>query len=229
MPRTTEAWQFQTKKDWILNGLRHDILEGRYPPGARLITRQIAQDYGTSEIPVREALNQLQQEGLIRTEPHVGAVTAPLSAADLRELFEVRMALEGLAVRLAAPRLTDANLDEARDINRRLQGAVERGDAAGELNRCNRAFHERIYAGCNNGRLLELLKNLWDHSGRYPAPLTGNDPSTWASIQEHDAILDALSARDAALAERLTLDHKARSMDRIVKRVEQREGPVPPS
>ncbi len=228
MQRTTGAWQFQTKKDWILNGLRHDILEGRYPPGTRLVTRQIAEDYGTSEIPVREALNQLQQEGLIRTEPHVGAVTSPLSAADLRELFEVRMALEGLAVRLATPRLTDADLAEAREINRSLHGAVERGDAVGELNRFNRAFHERIYAGCNNERLLEILKNLWDHSGRYPPPLTGNDPSTWASIQEHEAILDALSARDAALAERLTLDHKARSMGRIVQRVEQRESPVPP-
>ncbi|MDA8199253.1 MAG: GntR family transcriptional regulator [Thermaerobacter sp.] len=223
MPRETGARPFQTKKDWILEGLRQDILEGRYPPGTRLVTRQIAEDYGTSEIPVREALNQLHQEGLIRTEPHVGAVTTPLSGADLRELFEVRMTLEGLAVRLAAPRLTDADIAAAAVLNDTLRAAVERSDAVTELNRLNRAFHERLYASCDNRRLLDLLKSLWDHSGRYPPPLTGNDPPTRSSVAEHAAILDALRARDGARAEQLTLAHKQRSMDRIVKRVEQHE------
>ncbi len=223
MPRTGTAPRYQTKKDWVLEHLRADILEGRYRPGARLITRQIAEAYGTSEIPVREALNQLERQGLVRIEPHMGAVTTPLSAQDLRELFEVRLALEGLAVRLAAPRLTDADLMELTVLQEHLEEAVETGAAPVELSAANRHFHERMYAGCHNRRLLALLSELWDLAGRYPPPLTGPDEHTRASMREHRAILAALRGRDAAEAERLTLAHKTRSTGRILELVQARE------
>jgi len=225
LPRPEQAPLFQTKKDWVLEHLRQDILEGRYRPGARLITRQIAQEYGVSEIPVREALNQLEQQGLVKIEPHVGAVTTPLSAEDLRELFEVRVTLEGLAVRLATPHLTEADLQELERMQADMEAGIDAGASPLELSAANRRFHERMYAGCRNRRLLALLSDLWDLAARYPPPLTGSDEHTWQSMREHRAILAALVQRDAALAERLTLEHKTRSTGRIMRIVQAREAP----
>ncbi|MCL5971820.1 MAG: GntR family transcriptional regulator [Firmicutes bacterium] len=104
--------EFETKKDYVFRHVKQKILDRQYEPCHRLKFRQLVQEFGTSEIPVREAINQLASSGLLTITPHVGAITTPVSSQDLREIFEIRSALEELATRRAAEHLTPETLDE---------------------------------------------------------------------------------------------------------------------
>ncbi len=225
-----EHTTFETKKDYIFRRLKQKILGGEYGPGDRLKVRQLAQEFGTSEIPVREAIHQLVSTGLVTMTPHVGAVTTPISAQDLREIFQIRSALEGLATELAVPHLTPEGLEEIRRIEAQLEEAVASGQDPDELNRLNRVFHIAIYRYGRNQRLLTMIEELWNHAGRYPAPLQGrDDESTRQSLAEHRQILEALEARDARRAMELTEQHKNRSMSRVIAIVEAREQALLPA
>jgi DNA-binding GntR family transcriptional regulator len=222
---------FETKKDYIARRLREKILAGEYAPGHRLKTRQLAEEFGTSEIPVREAINQLASTGLVTIIPHVGAMASPISSRDLEDIFQIRTALESLATQLAAPRLTAEDFEALDQINRTLAEAVDAGRDADALNQLNRGFHLRIYQACSNRRLLQLIEELWNHAGRYPAPLTGKNSATYQSVADHWEILAALKARDGQHAAALTEAHKARSMTRILTQVRliERQEPRPTS
>ena len=148
--------QYETKKDYILESLKDRILSGTFGPGFHLKTRQIAEEYGTSEIPVREALSQLASMGLVRIIPHVGAITSTLSSHDLKEIFQIRETLESLAVRLAVPQLTDDDINQITDIAQALEKAVTEGAAPDRLNYLNRQFHTQIYQHCDNQRLIHI-------------------------------------------------------------------------
>jgi DNA-binding GntR family transcriptional regulator len=214
---------FETKKDFIARKLREKILAGEYAPGHRLKTRQLAEEFGTSEIPVREAINQLASTGLVTIIPHVGAMASPISSHDLEEIFQIRTALESLATKLAAPRLSSADFDELERLNYALKDAVDAGAEPDTLNRLNRAFHMRIYQVSENHRLIHMIEDLWNHAGRYPAPLTGQNDATYQSVREHQEILAALKAGDATRAAELTIAHKDRSMIRILEQVRRIE------
>ncbi len=215
---------FETKKDYIFHKLKQQILDGEYEPGDRLKIRPLAQEFGTSEIPVREAINQLASTGLVTMTPHVGAVATPISAQDLREIFQIRTVLEGLATELAVPNLPPDGIAEIRRIQTELEAAVDGGCEPDRLNRLNRAFHMTIYRHSQNRRLSTLIEELWNHAGRYPAPLKGSDDdSTRLSIREHQQILEALEAHDVRRATELTAHHKSRSMRRVIAIVEGRE------
>jgi DNA-binding GntR family transcriptional regulator len=213
--------KFHTKKDRVLEDLRMQILRGEYPPGTRIITHRVAQEYGVSAIPVREALNQLEQEGLVQIIPHVGAVTTPLSARDLEELFEVRIALERLAVEKAVPHLNDADVAELEAMARELEEAWAAGRDDEVLNRLNRAFHERLYQHSGNRRLQKLISDLWDYSTRYPPALSSGQATTADALREHRQILAALRARDGEEAARLTVRHKERAAIHIIGAVQR--------
>ncbi len=214
---------FETKKDYILRRVKQKILDGEYGPGDRLKVRQLATEFGTSEIPVREAINQLASMGLVILTPHVGAIATPVSSRDLQEIFDIRTALEGLAIRLATPRITPEALTEIGQIATDLERAVESTRDADELGRLNRAFHMAIYRYSHNERLLGMIEDLWNHAGRYPSPLSGKDDSTYQSLRDHQAILDALRDQDVERAAAITEEHKNRSMLRIIAQVKKSE------
>lgn len=220
-----EPKAYQTKKDYIIKRLREMILSGTYAPGDRLKTRKLAEEFGTSEIPVREAINQLASAGLVTIIPHVGAMASPISSHDLEEIFQVRTALESLATRLAAPQLTADDLEALSQIAQSLEDAVAAGEDIEELNRLNREFHMFIYRRSGNRRLADLIEDLWNHAGRYPAPLTGPDAHTYQSLKDHRAILESLYRRDGERAAMLTIEHKDRSMARILEQVRRMEAP----
>lgn len=204
--------------------VKQKILDGEYGPGDRLKVRNLAAEFGTSEIPVREAITQLAASGLVTITPHVGAIASPLSAQDLKEIFEIRSALETLATRLAACRLTPDSLKEIEAFASCLRQAVdEGGQDVDKLNQMNRAFHMAIYQHSDNKRLVMMIEDLWNHAGRYPGPLTGQDPITYQSLNDHEAIVAALKAKDGVLAAQLTEEHKNRAMHRIIAVVRERE------
>ncbi len=196
------------------------ICSGKFPPGHRLIIDALAVQFGVSITPVREALRQLQQQGLVNEVPYTGMQVVALSVAELRELFAIRGVLEGYAVRLAADRLRPADL---RVIDREckvMERAVGRGDVATFRAR-NAKFHDAILARADNAPLMQLIGQLVRQTERYRAVGGLLDQEYLKAAQaDHRAMVGLLRARRGAAAEELARHHAAVFADHLAQRLE---------
>lgn len=182
--------------------LRRSVLDGRLAPGARLVERDLARSLSVSRVPVREALQRLAREGLVDLEPRRGAFVHVHTAAEIVELFEVREILESGAARLAASRRTPEQLERIRSIHLRSAALFEAGDHEAGM-AATIEFHQALTEAANNATLENLaatvdLRMQWTlHRNHDEASL----------IQEHLDIIEALEARNGALAEHLVRWH----------------------
>jgi DNA-binding GntR family transcriptional regulator len=187
----------------IADALRAAIIEGTLAPGAPLRQDAIARHFSVSAIPVREALRQLESEGWAKAALHKGATVAPLSADEAREIYEIRSALESLAIGLAIPSHTAATLRTAEKLCREAEAEL---DPSLYVIR-NEAFHMSLYAPAARPQLEEMIATLHRRGERYlrlkfGLPLYKNE-----SDQEHAALLDAVCRRDIPTARLLVTEH----------------------
>src|SRR5699024_10081154 len=144
-----------------------NIINGLRSPGERLKISQIARHFEISEIPVREALQKLSTEGYVTFKPHIGAVVSSMSVENIREIFELRIALERLATKLSVVQLTNNHRDTLGNITVRVQILI--GESRYEdYAAWKRQFHEAIYKHCNDQRLYKMIFDLWSNTRRYP-------------------------------------------------------------
>jgi len=195
----------------VLDRLRAAIIAGSPAAGDRVNQDRVALEYGVSHIPVREALRQLEAEGLVSFHPRRGFFVAALSAADAVELGDMRAALEGLAARLAVPCASAADLDAAEVQIARS----EQADSLEAWSGANWRFHRLLYAPCRRPRLLETLEGLWRASDRYLRVVWQEADWQGRSQSEHRAILEAFRAGAAARAERLVARHVRAAMQAL--------------
>jgi DNA-binding GntR family transcriptional regulator len=189
--------------------IRKAVLDGRLSPGAHLSVPDLAQRLGVSRSPVREAVARLEREGLAVSSPHRGAVVAPMSGEDLRQLYDLREALEGLAARLAASNAADEELTELQQRWERHAGIVEQGDIDQHVG-ADLAFHARVAEFARNRRLREML-GLLTAQIRVALYSTAAQPGNpQLAIREHRALLDALLQHDPDLAEQRARAHVQR-------------------
>jgi len=203
----------RTRAGAVAGELRRMIQSGELAAGARLRQSELAQRFGVSTTPVREALTALAREGLIRHDVHRGAVVFPPTPDDVRENFEIRLALEPLATSLAAPRCNDDDLEVIESLAARLRRTVEdprTATAPGRYEELDRAFHARIFDAAGRPRLAEMIESLRDASAAY-AHLHGaaEDPAALlAALQaQHEQLVGALARGDAEGAARIAADH----------------------
>ena len=179
----------------IAAALRHDIVTGVMPPGGKVPQERIAERFAVSRIPVRDALRQLEGEGLVTFIPNRGARVAPLGADDLREICEMRVALETLALRCALPELSNAQLDQAAALQDALESApVE------EFGVLNTAFHEALYAPARRPRLLAQIEMLGRAADRFLRMTVASLDYAQTSHDEHRELLSTCRSRDEAAA-----------------------------
>ena len=184
--------------DQVKDHLLQAILDGRYPPGARIVETRVARELGTSQAPVREALRDLEALGVVETLAFRGARVRRPSAAELLEAFVVRSALESLGARLAIPRLTDDDLVRLRLLVDEMQRHADEGDAHAEA-QADAAFHKGIIELSGNGTLMRVWRTLEPFSRTYiTLGVPGADRRRIAD--EHVPVLEALRARDPDLA-----------------------------
>jgi DNA-binding GntR family transcriptional regulator len=180
--------------------LRQAILSRRYPPGARLVVRELAESLGLSPTPIKEALAALAREGLVRSVPHRGYQVPSLSAGEIQEIYELRDALEGLAARLAAQRGGPELAQSLEETLNRQREAARAGDleAYGNL---DLAFHRLLWEASGNQRLRRMAENL-DGQVRLlistSAAVPGRLPQ---ALEEHRVILTRIASADPAGAE----------------------------
>lgn len=179
----------------IARVLAERIVLGQIPPRTRLRQDHIAAEFGTSHVPVREAFHALQLQGLAENEPRRGFRVTEFDTSEMREVAEMRATLEPLALRHAAPRITEALLREAEDVTRHGDAAQN----AREWEAANRRFHRLILTPCGMPRLLRSIDDLHVASARF---LFAAWRSTWEARtdQDHRAIIDALRRRQTDLA-----------------------------
>lgn len=171
----------------IAQALADRIVSGQLEPGARLRQDHIAEEFGTSHVPVREAFRRLEAQGLAVSEPRRGVRVASFTLAQVREVAEMRAALEGLALRHAAPHLTSAILNSAEDIIR--QGETAKDIQAWENANCR--FHKLILEPCAMPRLLATIDDLHMASARFLFIAWRSDWEAGTDT-DHRAILSAL-------------------------------------
>jgi DNA-binding GntR family transcriptional regulator len=198
--------------DLVLETLREEILDGTLAPGETVRQEDVAARLGVSRMPVREAIKRLEAEGLVDVLPSRRVRVAPLSRDEIEDVYDLRAALEPLAVRLAVPRLTPADL-------RRAAHALEDADAeddAATFGARNAAFHLALIERCERPRLLTLITSLLDVSDRYQRAGL-RDPEHNALVRdEHRRLFDAAAAGDADAAARTTEEHVRRSAARLL-------------
>ena len=189
--------------DLVRDGIRQAILDGALSEGTQLRQDELAEKYGTSRIPVREALRQLEAEGLIKLEPNRGAVVSSFSLAEIIDMLDIRVALECRALRLAIPNLAIEDFHLAKDI---LDSYNKEPDPAswGDM---NWRFHWTLYAACHRPRLLSLIEANYGHVNRFirtkVSVATGKDRPQ----REHDKLLELCEAGDINAAVSLLASH----------------------
>ncbi len=187
----------------IADALRKAIIDGTLAPGAPLRQDAIARHFSVSAIPVREALRQLESEGWAKVEVHRGATVAPLSADEAREIYEIRSALESLALGLAIPHHTAASL---REVTRLCKAAEREPDPSLYVAR-NEAFHMSLYAPAGRPQLVDMIGMLHRRGERYLRLKFGFPEYKGESDHEHTDLLDAVGRRDITAAQSLVTAH----------------------
>jgi len=221
---TSASRPFATKTEWVYEQLRNRILGGRYEPDGRLRLTEVAREFETSEMPVREALRMLQRDGLIEIHSHRGAIVANLSWARAAEIVGVRMHMEILAVREAGKYHDKASLAELRKLLDRMDRDSAKG-ASDRFSAGNREFHRQLYAPAANAALKQEIQELWDRVWRARAQsIFEVDRGRMVAAQvEHRAIVAALAKGDMDAAAKAAEQHRARTMAswlRVVRRSE---------
>jgi DNA-binding GntR family transcriptional regulator len=190
--------------------VRAAILGGEHSPGEVLFETHLADELGMSRTPVREALQILAREGLVEIIPNRGYLVPRLSMSDVRDLFELRESLEGLATRCAAIRVTNDEIAELEQLHDRYERA-QNWEASAPI---GNEFHNRILSLAGNARLTAILGPLKAQIGLTRlAQLRDVRGRHDESVVEHRAILKAIQQRDAAAAERHARVHVRRSSE----------------
>ncbi len=207
---------------YVFNYIRDAILNGRYKPGDALVETRLADELGVSRTPIREAIRQLELEGLVISIPNKGVVVSGVSQQDIDDIYTIRSMLEGLAARWAAQRIDEPNLKELEEIVELMEYYTKKNDFE-QLTQLDTRFHGVIYEACASKVLKHLLDNLLRYverarRGSLKVPMRANQ-----SFNEHKSIFEAIMKRNAAEAERLMAEHIARAILNLHSLMEQSE------
>ncbi|HVD26588.1 MAG TPA: GntR family transcriptional regulator [Gaiellaceae bacterium] len=220
--------------DRLAGEIQARVLSGATPVGTRLRQEALADEFGVSRTPVREALRQLQATGLVELLPNRGAVVRGPSAREIREAYEIRAELEGLAAELAAERISDRDLRRLQEAQQLFQDAVKTLIARRARRRepwkdeslwvkANDLFHQAILDASGNARLADTIADLHRSFPRNLtwAALSQSSRLLEENVEQHEAILDAIGRRDPAEARRSMVEHVRSAGELVTLHFEQ--------
>jgi len=214
--------QHSSRKDIVLGLIRSAIVDGRLPAGIKLDQNEIAATLGVSRMPVREALKQLEAEGLVVVYPYRGVEVAALDTGDIRELFAVRGALERLAVGKAIENLKPADFQKMQDTLQIMDGLVGHDAGGDEWTALNRSFHSSINNACGWPRLLETIEQFRANVERYVRlyiSVRGREQSQ----REHWELLKACQDRNVKRAQDIIEAHSQNTAEYLIQAIEAAE------
>lgn len=198
----------------VYESIREDILNGRYPQNTELKEAAIGAELGVSRTPVREALRQLELEGLVNIIPNRGAYVNMITAKDVQDIYALRSMLEGLCARWATEYITKEQLDDLEETLclSEYHTKKENFDKLWEL---DSLFHEQLYRASNSRILNHILSDFHDYVKMVRKATISSSGRSVRSTEEHRAIFEAIRDKDADRAEELAMQHVKRTIESI--------------
>lgn len=198
--------------------IRRALIKGEFGPGQRISEPELALRFSTSRSPIREALVRLEHEGFVERMPSGRVRVVALDADDLDQLYVLRANIEGLAARLAAPRLRTIDLEYMAQRVTQMESCVKKRDAAGAI-AAGQDFHDVIMRECGNRPVVEMLEGLRARISRFRAVVASFNEYDPERVAEHRRILKALYQRKPGTAELEMVRHVSRSADVLIARL----------
>lgn len=200
----------------VFHKLREDILNGQYEEHEELKEVAISEEMGVSRTPVREALRQLELEGLVQIIPNKGAYVTGITQKDVKDIYMIRSLLEGLCAKWACEHITDEQLEELEENVYLAKFHAGKGHLE-QLAQLDNRFHEVLYEACDSKMLEHLLKDFHQYVLRVRKKTLNNERRGTASNQEHEMILEAIKEKNAELAQQLANEHITKAYENMVK------------
>ena len=193
-------------RDVVFNTLRQAILKGELEPGERLMEIQLADRLGVSRTPIREAIRKLELEGLVLMIPRKGAEVAKISEKSLRDVLEVRRSMEELAIELACQRITEEEIDDLDMARKAFSDAVARKEMM-LMAETDEAYHDIIYKGTCNSRLVQIINNLREQMYRYRIEYLKRPEAYPKLLSEHEEIIRRIEKKEKEEAADMVCKH----------------------
>ena len=209
-------------RDVVFNTLRQAILKGELEPGERLMEIQLAERLGVSRTPIREAIRKLELEGLVLMIPRKGAEVAKISARSLRDVLEVRRALEELAIELACQRMSEEEVGNLQKAQEDFKKAIAEGDAM-KIAETDEHYHDVIYEGTQNAKLIQMLNNLREQMYRYRLEYIKDEDKRKILVLEHEKILKTVRERKVAEAKEAVREHIDNQEITVARNITEKE------
>lgn len=209
-------------RDVVFNTLRQAILKGELEPGERLMEIQLAERLGVSRTPIREAIRKLELEGLVLMIPRKGAEVAKISARSLRDVLEVRRALEELAIELACQRMSEEDVGNLQKAQEDFKNAIAEGDAM-KIAETDEHYHDVIYEGTQNAKLIQMLNNLREQMYRYRLEYIKDEDKRKILVLEHEKILKTVRERKVAEAKEAVREHIDNQEITVARNITEKE------
>ncbi len=200
--RKKQIERHQTLREKILEMIRDAILKGTMKPGERVSEPELAERFGISRTPIREAFRQLESEGYLEVVPRKGAIVASLSERDIEEFYAIKIILEGFAAKMAAENLTEKDIERLEAINERLQKIAEEGDVKNFF-RVHNEFHDLFIKAAGNDKLFEMINQLVMRFKRLRLASLSHPGRMEISVEEHRNMIEAFKKHDGERADSL--------------------------
>lgn len=216
MDVTQESALNETTYTRVRDKLREDILSGEFKPGVRLRIVDLSNRYGVSQMPIREALQQLQGEGLVSLLPHKGASVREVNEKFVSDMYDIRMAIETMLVHNGVPYMTESDYNRLVAIQEQYEKASEEGDL-GLCLKLNESFHKIINNLAQNPEAIRIIDRHWgliDSMRQIFGSNRGADISN-----DHRMLLEALKNRDAEAAANIARDHVTKAKQDLIARM----------
>lgn len=213
----------QTLREKILETIREAILKGQLKPGEKVAEPELAERFGISRTPIREAFRQLESEGYLTVIPRKGAVVTSLSERAVEEFYAIKSILEGYAARMATLNLAAKDIEKLEAINERLAQLAAEGDVK-TFFKVHNEFHELFIKAAENEKLQELINQMMLKFNRLRLASLSLPGRMEISVQEHKKIIDAFKKKDAEMADNLVRKTASIGGQVLIQSMAQAEG-----
>ncbi|MBP3470033.1 MAG: GntR family transcriptional regulator [Lachnospiraceae bacterium] len=212
---TVNMNEYLPLRDVVFNTLRQAILRGELKPGERLMEIKLANKLGVSRTPIREAIRKLELEGLVLMIPRKGAEVADISEKSLRDVLEVRKALEELAVQLACDKITKEEIEDLKKAAEDFKKILKSRDIT-EIAEADVRFHDIIFMATDNQKLVQLLNNLREQMYRFRVEYLKKEEVHPQLIAEHEKIIEHIMERDKVKASAIVSEHINNQVEGVI-------------
>jgi DNA-binding GntR family transcriptional regulator len=214
---------YQPLREAVCETLRDAIRKGILEPGERLMEVQLADELGISRTPVREAIRKLEQEGYVIMMPRRGTYVSDISTNDVKEIFEIRSALESLATGLAARRIEQDELETLQNLLVEIEGYIAKNDIE-KIVETDIKFHGLLYKVSRNERLVNIISNLKEQLARFRTLSMSYPGRLQETLEEHSEMVEAIANGDVSAARDAAEHHMERAEKTLLKAIRKAKG-----